>query len=49
MKQTAFWRETNVGYAACLKYSVRIFVEEIFKMQRLKVSGAVRHIRHICR
>jgi hypothetical protein len=27
-----------------LKYSVRIFVEEIYKMQRLEVSGAVRHI-----
>ena len=27
MKQTAFWREKNGECAACLKYSVRIFVE----------------------
>jgi hypothetical protein len=26
----------------CLKYSVPIFVEWIYKMQRLEVSGAVR-------
>jgi hypothetical protein len=26
MKQTAFWREKNGECAACLKYSVRIFV-----------------------
>ena len=26
------------------KYSVHIFVEEIYKMQHLEVSGAVRHI-----
>jgi len=30
--------------AAYLKYSVRIFVEQIYKMQRLEVSGAVRTI-----
>jgi hypothetical protein len=29
------------NYAACLKYSVRIFIEQIFKMQRPEVSGAV--------
>ena len=27
MKQTAFWREKNGEYRACLKYSVHIFVE----------------------
>jgi len=27
MKQTAFWREKNGEYRACLKYSVLIFVE----------------------
>jgi hypothetical protein len=27
MKQTAFWREKNGACAACLKYSVRIFVD----------------------
>jgi hypothetical protein len=27
MKSTAFLREENGDYAACLKYSVRIFVE----------------------
>ena len=42
MKQTAFWREKNGEYRACLKYSVPIFVEYIYKMQRLEVSGAVR-------
>jgi hypothetical protein len=44
MKLTAFLREKSGDCAACLKYSVRIFVEQIFKMQRLEVSGAVRHI-----
>jgi len=34
----------NGDYAACLKYSVHILVEYIFKMQRLQVSGAVRSI-----
>ena len=41
LKQTAFWREKNGEYRACLKYSVPIFVEQIYKMQRLEVSGAV--------
>jgi hypothetical protein len=27
MKQTAFWREKNGECAACLKYSVRIFID----------------------
>jgi len=27
MKQTAFLREKNGDYAACLKYSIRIFIE----------------------
>ena len=35
----AFGREKNGDYAACLKYSVRIFVAKIFV-----VSGAVRRI-----
>ena len=35
MKQTAFSREKNREYTSCLKYSVSIFVEYIYKMQRL--------------
>jgi hypothetical protein len=27
MKQTAFWREKNGEYRACLKYSIPTFVE----------------------
>ena len=42
MKQTAFWREKNGEYIPCLKYSVPIFVEEIYKVQHLEVSGAIR-------
>ena len=38
-KQTAFWREKNGEYRACLKYSVPIFVEKIYKMQRLEGMG----------
>jgi hypothetical protein len=38
----AFYRKKNGNYTACLKYLVWIFVEQIFKMQRLEVSGAVR-------
>jgi hypothetical protein len=34
----------NGDYAACLKYSVRIFVEQVFKMQRLEVRCAVQPI-----
>ena len=44
MKQTAFWREKNAEYRACLKYSLPIFIEWIYKMQRLEVSGAIRPI-----
>jgi hypothetical protein len=44
MKQTSFCREKNGECAACLKDSVRIFVDYIYKMQRLEVSGAVRDI-----
>ena len=33
MEQTAFWREKNGDYIPCLKYSVPIFVELIYKMQ----------------
>jgi len=43
-KQTAFWRGKNRECRACLKYSVPTFVEEIYKMQRLEVSGVVRPI-----
>jgi hypothetical protein len=32
IQETAFRREKNGDYAACLKYSVRIVVEEILKM-----------------
>ena len=35
-------RKKNAECAACLKYPVSIFVEKIFKMQRLEVSCAVR-------
>ena len=42
MKQTAFCREKNGECRECLKYSVPIFVEQIYKMQRLEVSGVVR-------
>jgi len=42
MKQTAFWRGKNGEYIPYLKYSVPIFVEEIYKMQRSEVSDAVR-------
>ena len=44
MKQTPFWREKNGEYRVCLKYSGPIFVEWIYKMQRLEVSVAVRPI-----
>jgi len=39
-----FEERKNGEYGACLKYSVPIFVEKIYKMQRLEVSGAVRPI-----
>jgi len=42
IKQTVFWRGKNAEYIPCLKYSVPIFVEWIYKMQHLEVSGAVR-------
>jgi len=35
-------KRKNGEYIPCLKYSVPIFVEQIYKMQRLDVSGAVR-------
>ena len=37
-----FEEEKNGEYIPCLKYSVPIFVEYIYKIQRLEVSGAVR-------
>ena len=37
-----FEEKKNGEYIPCLKYSVRIFVEYIYKMQCLEVSGAVR-------
>jgi hypothetical protein len=39
MKLTAFLREKNGECAACLKNSVRIFVEKIYKMGCLEGSG----------
>ena len=39
-----FEEKKNGEYRACLKYSVPIFVEEIYKMQHSEVSGAVRPI-----
>ena len=39
-----FEEKKNGEYRACLKYSLTIFVEQIYKMQRLEVSGAVRPI-----
>jgi len=33
MKQHAFWRGKNGECIPCLKYSVNIFVEKIYKMQ----------------
>ena len=42
MIQTAFWRGKKGEYIKRLKYSVSISVEQIYKMQRLEVSGAVR-------
>jgi len=44
MKQSAFWRERNGEYIPRLKYSVPLFVEQIYKMQHLEVSGAVRSL-----
>jgi len=35
-------RKKNGEYIPCLKYSVTVFVEYIYKMQRLEVNGAVR-------
>ena len=37
-----FWRGKNGEYIPCLKYSVPIFAEYIYKMQLVEVSGAVR-------
>ena len=37
-----FQEEKNGEYIPCLKYSVPIFVEQIYKMQHLGVIGAVR-------
>ena len=34
-----------VEYIPCLKYSVPIFVEQIYKLQRLEVSGVVRPLQ----
>ena len=34
--------EKNGEYIPCLKYSVPIFVEQIYKMQHSEFSGAVR-------
>jgi len=37
-------KRKNGDYAACLKYSVRIFVEYIYKMKHLEFSCTVRPI-----
>ena len=37
-----FVKKTNGEYIPCLKNAIPIFVEQIYKMQRLEVSGAVR-------
>ena len=37
-------KSENPWYRACVKYSLLIFVEKIYKMQSLEVSGAVRPI-----
>jgi len=42
MKKLHFEGGKNGEYIPCLKYSVPIFVEEVYKMQRLEVRGAVR-------
>jgi hypothetical protein len=42
MKKLYFEEKKNGKYIPCLEYSVHIFVEQIYKMQRLEVSGAVR-------
>ena len=37
-----YFEEKNGEYIPRLKYSVHVFVEQIYKMQNLEVSGAVR-------
>jgi hypothetical protein len=39
MKNKRHFEEKNGECAACLKYSVLVFVEKIHKMQRLECSG----------
>jgi hypothetical protein len=39
MKQKRHFEEKNGECAACLKYSVLILVEKIYKMQHLEGSG----------
>ena len=39
MKKKWHFEEKNGQCAACLKYSVLIFVEKIYKMQHLEGSG----------
>jgi hypothetical protein len=34
-------KKKNGEFAACLKYSVLIFVEKIYKMQHLEISGTL--------
>jgi hypothetical protein len=38
MKQTAFRKRKNGEYITCLKYSVPIFVEYIYKMQLRRLA-----------
>jgi len=44
MKQTAFWRGKNGEYIQCLKYSVPIFVELMYKMQLWRLAVSVRQL-----
>jgi len=41
MKQTAFWRGKNGEYIPCLKYSVPIFVEQIYKMWIIQETNTI--------
>ena len=41
MEQTAFLRGKNGEYIPRLKYAVPIFVEQIYKIQHLEVSGFI--------
>jgi hypothetical protein len=44
MKQTAFKRKKKGEYIPCLKYSVPVFVEKIYKLQLWRL--AVRYVNY---